>query len=534
MGIYRRLLLKAVSGSLLAHEMCISGRRAMRGVVMSQAALDAAAERRRRKRKLRIDPPLSALQRNRDYARQQAQRNPNLPESINVLVGDRLSLHNRIQTLCRAGKLQEAIEGVKAAMFSRIRPTVFTCNSVLGALHRAGEHADVVFLFNFVKQSGVIPNLVTYNIVLSTHCEKLDMDASFNMLKTIYEAEMTPSNVTFNHLMKAHFRLQKYEEVMRLFWEMLEKCHGADPPTYAATIEGFCKGGAMKQAEELYMEMRRRGSIFSEPVFCNLIGGFFNEGEIQKALDVFDFIPEKLERTVMSYNAVMDGFCKAGQLQEALQYLDKLAESNLSPNAASYTILMNGYITQGKLQEAEKLFRSMTEKGCIPDACAYNTLLDAYFKEGMLAEAEKLFEEMVTERREPDSVTYTMLINEFSKRGKVEGALKIFTNMIEGGLKPDVSVYNKWFGLLCKEGKNDEAKKLFERMVDESQNPDVGTYEILTEGFGQQGRAEEAKELFRDILEKGNLSEDLVALLTGKLKEPNVVSEEKPKMEAVV
>jgi hypothetical protein len=62
---------------------------------------------------------------------------------------------------------------------------------------------------------------------------------------------------------------------MRLFREMLEKCHGVDPPTYAATIEGFVKGEAMQQAEELYLEMRRRGSIFSEPVFCNLIRGFF-------------------------------------------------------------------------------------------------------------------------------------------------------------------------------------------------------------------------------------------------------------------
>lgn len=533
MGIYRRLLLKAGSWSLLVHESRSSGRRAMRGVVMSQAALDAAAERRRRKRKLRIDPPLSALQRNRDYVRQEAQRNPKLPDLINVLVGDRLSLHNRIQTLCRAGKLQEAIEGVKAAMFSRIRPTVFTCNSVLGALHRAGEHADVVSLFNFVKQSGVIPNLVTYNIVLSTHCEKLDMDASFNMLKTIYDAEMTPSNVTFNHLMKAHFRLHKYEEVMRLFTEMLEKCHGADPPTYAATIEGFCKGGAMQQAEKLYMEMRRRGSIFSEPVFCNLIGVFFRAGEIHKALDVFDFIPEKLERTVMSYNVVMDGFCKAGQVQEALQYLDKLPEKNLNPNATSYAIVMSGYVTQGKLQEAEKLFRSMSEKGCIPDACVYNTLLDAYFKEGMLVEAEKLFEDMATEHREPDSVTYTMLINEFTKQGKMEGALKIFANMIEAGLKPDVTVYNKWFGLLCKESKFDEAQNLFQRMVDGGQNPDISTYNILTDGFGQ-GRAEEANKLFRDILEKGNLSEELVAVLAGKPQEPNVASEEKPNIEAAL
>jgi pentatricopeptide repeat protein len=218
MGAYRRLIRALTTHSISPLRTTHGGpssplfatttwTRGMRMVATSQAAMDAAAERRRRKRKLRIEPPLNALQRNRDYARREAMsnRNSKLPEPINVLVGDRLSLHNRIQTLCRAGKLDEATLGVKHAMYSNCRPTVFTCNSVLGALTRAGEHDNAVSLFKFIKQAGVIPNLVTYNIVLSTHCERLDLEASFDMLKTIYEAEMTPSTVNFNHLMKAHF-----------------------------------------------------------------------------------------------------------------------------------------------------------------------------------------------------------------------------------------------------------------------------------------------------------------------------------------
>ena len=103
------------------------------------------------------------------------------------------------------------------------------------------------------------------------------MEALFDMMKTIYKAQITPSTITFNHLLKAYFRLNKYEEDMRLFREMLEKFHGAYPPTYVSTIEGFY---LMQLAANMYLEMRRRGSIFSELVFCNLIQIFFKEGEV--------------------------------------------------------------------------------------------------------------------------------------------------------------------------------------------------------------------------------------------------------------
>jgi pentatricopeptide repeat protein len=68
---------------------------------------------------------------------------------------------------------------------------------------------------------------------------------------------------------------------------------------------------------------------------------------------VFAFIPEKFEPTVMSYNAVIDGFCKAGRMQEGFEYLEKMGERNLSPNVASYAILISGYIELGELQEAK-------------------------------------------------------------------------------------------------------------------------------------------------------------------------------------
>ena len=114
--------------------------RGMRQIVMSQAALDAAAERRRRKRKLRMEPPLNALQRNRDYVRKEPYVVSKFPEPISALVGERLNLHNRVLSLCRSANLSDAVLAVRHAMFSNCRPTVFTCNAVLEHLQATGNY----------------------------------------------------------------------------------------------------------------------------------------------------------------------------------------------------------------------------------------------------------------------------------------------------------------------------------------------------------------------------------------------------------
>jgi hypothetical protein len=87
------------------------------------SAEEAAAERR-----LRIEPPLHALR--RDSPPPQDPNGPRLPDTTSAFVGPRLSLHNRVQSLIRSGDLDGASATARAAVSSRVRPTVFTCNAV--------------------------------------------------------------------------------------------------------------------------------------------------------------------------------------------------------------------------------------------------------------------------------------------------------------------------------------------------------------------------------------------------------------------
>jgi hypothetical protein len=77
---------------------------------------------------VRIEPPLHALR--RDSPPPRDPNGPRLPDTTSAFVGPRLSLHNRVQSLIRSGDLDGASATARAAVSSRVRPTVFTCNAV--------------------------------------------------------------------------------------------------------------------------------------------------------------------------------------------------------------------------------------------------------------------------------------------------------------------------------------------------------------------------------------------------------------------
>ncbi|CAI9294207.1 unnamed protein product [Lactuca saligna] len=192
------------------------------------SAEEAAAERRRRKRRLRIEPPLHALQRDPNAPR--PRRDPNQPDTTSALVGPRLSLHNRVQSLIRAGDLENASVVARQSVFSSTRPTVFTCNAIIGSMYRAKRYLDAIALFAyFFKQSNIVPNVVSYNFLIVSHCENGEVDKALEVYQHIKDnAPFSPSAVTFRHLTKGLIDAGRIDEAVNLLWKMVNDGHGAD------------------------------------------------------------------------------------------------------------------------------------------------------------------------------------------------------------------------------------------------------------------------------------------------------------------
>ncbi|MCV5004772.1 pentatricopeptide repeat-containing protein, partial [Escherichia coli] len=55
---------------------------------------------------------------------------------------------------------------------------------------------------------------------------------------------------------------------------------------------------------------------------------------------------------VITYNAILDGFCKQGRMHEAEQVLRRMTEHGVKPDRSTYTSLINGHVSQDNLKAA--------------------------------------------------------------------------------------------------------------------------------------------------------------------------------------
>ncbi|CAI8604536.1 unnamed protein product [Vicia faba] len=102
--------------------------------------------------------------------------------------GPRLNLHNRVQSLIRAGDLDAASAVARHSVISSTRPTVFTCNAIIAAMYHAKRYTEAIALFHFFfNQSNLVPNIVSYNNLINTHCDEGRVDVALGIYRHIID-----------------------------------------------------------------------------------------------------------------------------------------------------------------------------------------------------------------------------------------------------------------------------------------------------------------------------------------------------------
>ncbi|GFZ09548.1 glutamine-rich protein 23 [Actinidia rufa] len=464
------------------------------------SAEEAAAERRRRKRRLRIEPPLHALRRDPNAPRPPPDPNaPRLPDSTSALVGPRLNLHNRVQSLIRAGDLHHASAVARHSVFSNTRPTVFTCNAIIAAMYRNKRFDDAVALFHFFyNQSNIIPNVVSYNILINTHCDAGRVDVALDVYKHIIaNAPFSPSHVTYRHLTKGLIDAGRIGEAVDLLREMLNKGHGADSLVYNNLISGFLNLENLNKANELFDELKERCLVYDGVVNATFMDWFFNQGRDKEAMESYKSLLDRQFKMVpATCNVLLEVLLKHGRKTEALALFDNMLDTHTPPtfqgvNSDTFNIMVNDCFKLGKISEAFDVFKKAGKKaGSKPfamDVAGYNNIITRYCEHDMVEDAEKMYVELTSKSLSPDVTTYRTLIDTYFKVGKIDDALQKYAKMVEAGLRVIPEYANRWFGALVEKGNALDCSPILTRMGERDPKPDATTYDVVIRGLCNEG-----------------------------------------------
>ncbi|KAK7282565.1 hypothetical protein RIF29_11458 [Crotalaria pallida] len=488
---------------------------------------EAAAERRRRKRQLRIEPPLSALNRTQtQQTPKQSQtpyylnpNNPKLPEHVTALTGNRLNLHNKILSLIRDNDLDEAALYTRHSIYSNCRPTIFTINAVLHALLRQSKYSDLLSLHRFVTQAGVVPNIVTHNLIFQTYLDCRKPDTALEHYKQfVNDAPMNPNPTTYRILIKGLVDNGRLERALEIKQEMDSRGFVPDPLVYHYLMLGCARGNDPERVFELFEDLKGKsggGVLEDGVVYGSLMKGYFLRGMEKEAMECYEEavgVGSKVKMSAVGYNSVLDALSKNGKFDEALKLFDRMMREHAPPrtlavNLGSFNVMVDGYCGEERFKEAIEVFRKMGEFRCRPDTLSFNNLIEQLCNNGMIVEAEEVYGEMEGKGVNPDEVTYGLLMDTCFKENRPDDAAGYFRKMVDSGLRPNLAVYNRLVDGLVKVSKIDEAKSFFELMV-KKLKMDVASYQFMMKVLSDAGRLDEVLQIVDTLLDDNGVDFD--------------------------
>nr|QIP66332.1 restorer of fertility-like protein [Triticum aestivum] len=283
-----------------------------------------------------------------------------------------------------------------------------------------------------------------------------------------------PNVFTYGVLMDCCCRAHRPDLALAFFGRFLRTGLEADQVVFNTLLKGLCHA---KQADEavnvLLHRMPDLGCTPNVVAYNTVIHGFFREGQVGKACDMFHGMAHKgVMPNVVTYNSVIDALCKARAMDKAETVLGQMVNDGVGPNNVTYNSLIHGYSSLGNLKEAVRVFKEMSRR-FTPDVVTCTSLMAFLCKNGKSKEAAEIFDSMATKGLKRDTVSYAILLHGYATEGCLVDMINLFNSMATDCILPNCHIFNILINAYAKSGKLDKAMLIFNEMQKQGVSPDL-------------------------------------------------------------
>ncbi|XP_018472499.1 pentatricopeptide repeat-containing protein At1g06710, mitochondrial [Raphanus sativus] len=431
-----------------------------------------------------------------------------------------------VHAYCTAGDHSYAYKLLKKMVQCGHKAGYVVYNILIGSICGGGKDSlsgDLLELaekaYGEMLAAGVVLNKINVSSFARCLCGAGKYEKAFGVIREMIGQGFIPDNSTYSKVLGYLCNASKMEMAFLLFEEMKTRGLVADVYTYTIMVDSFCKAGLIEQARKWFDEMRKVGCAPNVVTYTALIHAYLKAKKVGYANELFEvMVSEGCVPNIVTYSALIDGHCKAGQTEKACRIFERMCGSKdvvpdvdmyftqhddgERPNVVTYGALVDGFCKSHRVEEARKLLDAMSTEGCEPNEIVYDALIDGLCKVGKLEEAQEVKTEMSEHGFTATIYTYSSLIDRYFKMKRQDLVSKVLSKMLDS-FKPNVVIYTEMIDGLCKVGKTDEAYKLMKVMEENGCEPNVVTYTALIDGFGVIGKIETCLELLERMGTKG-------------------------------
>ncbi|OAY64315.1 pentatricopeptide repeat-containing protein At2g06000-like [Ananas comosus] len=239
--------------------------------------------------------------------------------------------------------------------------------------------------------------------------------------------------------------------------------------------------------------------------FNIVIKGLCRIGDIKGAFELFEKMSSfRCSPDTVTHNILVDGLCRAEQVDRGHEMLQRIRmDGTCMPNVVTYTSVISGYCKMGRMEEAFRVFNDMIGLGIKPSRVTYNVLIDGYGKAGDMPSAASVYERMALCGCPPDVVTITSLIDGHCRNGQLDDALKLWNEMGQRELRPNIYTFATMINFLCKKNRLGEAQVLLKELNERTDIiPRAFVYNPIIDGLCKVGNVDEANSIMLEMERK--------------------------------
>ncbi|KAI5395541.1 hypothetical protein KIW84_061916 [Lathyrus oleraceus] len=376
------------------------------------------------------------------------------------------------------------------------RPDTVAFNAALNACANLGDGKMFLQVFDEMPQFGVVPDSLTYNIVMKLCCVNNRKDLLVFVLERILQLNIGLCMTTLHSLVAAYVGFNELETAEKIVQAMREK------------RRDLCR--ILRESNSNYSDENNVDDDDDDvdSVFHKLLPNYMMEKSGNGSVNDSPLLPKVYTPNTRIYTTLMKGYMKAGRVTDTVRMLEAMRcqdDSASHPDHVSYTTVVSALVKAGFMDRARQVLAEMTRIGVPANRITYNILLKGYCKQLQLVEARELLKEMTEDTGiQPDVVSYNILIDGCILVDDSAGALSFFNEMREKGIAPTKISYTTLMKAFALSGQPKLAQRVFDEMVNDSRvRVDLIAWNMLVDGYSRLGLVEETKKVIQKMKENG-------------------------------
>ncbi|CAN8268123.1 unnamed protein product [Cochlearia groenlandica] len=410
--------------------------------------------------------------------------------------------------LSRILRTDAAVKGIERKANSEKYNTLWP-KAVLEALDEAireNRWQAALKIFNLLrKQHWYEPRCKTYTKLFKVLGNCRQPDQASLLFELMLSEGLKPTIDVYTSLIAVYGKSELLEKAFKTL-EYMKSVSDCKPDvfTFTVLITFCCKLSRFDLVKTIVHEMSCLGVALSAVTYNAMIDGYGKAGLFDEMENVLSDMIEDGEGDslpdVYTLNSIIGSYGKVGDTKKIEIWYDRFKLMGIEPDITTFNVLILSFGKSRMYKKMSSVIDYMEKRFFTPTVFTYNIVIESFGKAGKIEKMDEFFMKMKCRGVKPNSITYCSLVNAYSKAGFVAKIDSVLRQIVNSDVVLDTVFFNCVINAYGEAGDLATMKELYLQMEERKCKPDMITFATMIKTYEAHGIFDAVQELEKQMV----------------------------------